>query len=98
MLTRRFAPYPAATDAPPPRPPVARTPEGVVLPLGGEVQRELHAVEPLDGLVGQDLEAQAVGGDARLDPALPQRVQDGAVVGVEAVLPYAEIHRPDHLG
>src|SRR6266850_1767282 len=75
------------------RPPVALAAKGVVLALGREVQRQLHAVKADEPRVVEPFEAEAVGRDARLDAAHRQVVEDSLILRVQPVLADAEIHR-----
>src|SRR5262249_17590638 len=75
--------------------PVAGATERVMLPLGRKVEGKLYAVESLDRAVGQPIEAQAVGRDARPDTPVPDGVEDAPILRMKPVLSDAEIERTD---
>ena len=73
-------------------PPVAAAAEGVLLGLGGVVDRHLHLAKGPERLVRRQFDGVAVRGERELDPAPSQGGHDRRVVRMQTVLSGPEIH------
>src|SRR5919109_1478804 len=64
-----------------------------MLLLGWKVERELDTAKALKLGIGEHLGAETVRGNAGDDAPTCQKVQDGVIVGMEAIFSNSQIHR-----